>query len=214
MSKKARSLNPETASEQPAAATQPQDTAVDDRAGWQALIEAAEARADKAAKEIESLGDELLRVRAESENHKKRMERQMESNARFALENFAGDLLEVIDNIERALASTDSSENNVVALRGGTEITLKILLDALHRHGIEAIDPKQEKFDPNLHEVLGMVTTPDLAPNTVIEVVQKGYSLRERLLRPARVRIATPPKESSKVDQSAGSDIPSPSTEN
>ena len=215
MSKKARSLNPETAPEPSPAVAQPQGNAVDDdSAGWQALVQAAEERADQAGKENASLRDELLRVRAESENHRKRTERQMESNTRFAIEGFARDLLEVIDNIERALASADSGENNVAALRGGTEITLQILLDTLRRHGIETIDPKQEKFDPNLHEVLDAVATVEQAPNTVLEVVQKGYRLRERLLRPARVRIAMTPPKASEPDQNAGSDIPSLSTEN
>ena len=214
MSKKAPSLKPETAPEQPPAADQPQGEAADDGAGWRVLIQAAEERADKADKESASLRDELLRVRAESENHRKRTERQMESNTRFAVEGFARDLLDVIDNIERALASADGGENNVTALREGSEITLQILLDALRRHGVEAIDPKQEKFNPNLHEALDMVATLEQAPNTVLEVVQKGYSLRERLLRPARVRIATAPPTASELDPNADSDIPLPSTEN
>ncbi len=220
VSKKARPLNPETAPEQPPAAAPPRNGAVtDDSPGWQALLQATEERADEADKEIASLRDELLRVRAESENHRKRTERRMESNTRFAVEGFARDLLEVLDNIERALASADGGENNVAALRGGTEMTLKVLLDTLRRHGIEAIDPKQEKFDPNLHEALDMVPTMEQAPNTVFEVVQKGYSLRERLLRPARVRIATAPPQASELDQNADNpssdkNTPSPSTEN
>ena len=240
VNKKARSPNPETAPNQAPAAADPHKAraagdsagwealiqATEERAdkadkesaggsaGWEALIQAAEERADKADKESADLRNELLRVRAESENYRKRTERQMESNARFAVEGFARDLLEVIDNIERALTSADEGENNVAALRGGTEMTLKILLDALRRQGIEAVDPKQEKFDPNLHEALDMVATVEQAPNTVIEVVQKGYRLRERLLRPARVRIATAPPKASGIDKNADGDIHSSPTEN
>ena len=132
----------------------------------------------------------LLRERAEIENQRKRLQRDLEQARRFANERLLGDLLPVCDNLERGLAVENADKT---ALREGMDLTLKALLKVAEGNGLKAIDPLGEPFNPELHQAMSMIDVPGKAANTVVAVMQKGYVLHERLLRPALVAIAKAP---------------------
>jgi molecular chaperone GrpE len=137
--------------------------------------------------------ERCLRATAEQDNIRKRAEREVDAARRFALEKFAQDLLSVRDSLELGLkAAAESGAQH----QEGAELTLKILTEAFNKHGIKCIDPKGAVFNPAQHEAISAVPTSDAAPNTVIDVLQKGYSLNERVLRPAMVIVAKPAAES------------------
>ena len=107
------------------------------------------------------------------------------------LEQFAKELLAVVDNMERALEATNGLDDDVVKpITEGVELTLKSFLDALKKFNVEVVDPQGEPFDPNLHQAMSMVENNDVEPNSVIAVMQKGYTLNGRLLRPAMVMVS------------------------
>lgn len=145
-------------------------------------LEAAEARA------LESR-DLYLRALAELENVRKRAARDIEHAHKFALERFANDLIGVKDGLELGL----EAEANAEALRSGTETTLKLLSRAFENANIVEIDPRGEAFNPELHEAMVAQPSSEHVPNTVMQVIQKGYQLNGRLLRPARVIVAKEP---------------------
>lgn len=134
--------------------------------------------------------DRYLRTAAELDNVRKRAVRDVENARKFALENFSRDLLDVRDSLEMGLAAADSADAD--ALREGSEATLKLLQSVMERFGVEQIDPTGEPFDPELHEAMTMQPSADAEPDSVLSVIQKGYSLNGRLLRPARVIVAAP----------------------
>ncbi|MEM8563680.1 MAG: nucleotide exchange factor GrpE [Pseudomonadota bacterium] len=135
--------------------------------------------------------DIALRAQAEAQNIKRRAEQDMEKARKFALEQFAKDLLAVVDNMERGLEAAAEQEGEAVkSIAEGVELTLKSLLDVLKKHQVEPVDPQGEPFDPNLHQAMSMVENPDVEPNSVIAVMQKGYTLNGRLLRPAMVMVS------------------------
>lgn len=145
------------------------------------------ARLEKAEK---ALSEADLRAQAEIQNVRKRAERDVEHAHKFALEKFAGDILSVADSLERALATLDENDEALKPAREGTELTLKVLLDVFARYNIEQVDPKDQPFNPELHEAMTMVPSAEVAPNTVVDVLEKGYTLNGRLLRPARVVVS------------------------
>ena len=114
----------------------------------------------------------------------------MQHARKFALEKFAGDLLSVADNLERGLAALDANDDALQGAREGIELTLKSLLDAFAKYNLEQISPSDEPFNPELHEAMTMVPVPNVEPNTVIDVLEKGYQLNGRLIRPARVIVS------------------------
>lgn len=140
--------------------------------------------------QVAKANDQVLRVQAEMQNVRRRAERDVESAHKFALDKFAADLLPVVDNLERALAAIDSSDEGQKAVAEGLELTLKSFMEVLVRHKIEAIDPVGQPFDAELHQAVSMVPNPDLDPNTVMDVFQKGYTLNGRLVRPAMVVVS------------------------
>lgn len=129
--------------------------------------------------------DRYLRTAAELENVRKRASRDLEQSRRFAVEKFAAELLPVIDSLELGLEA--GSGATVEALLEGKQATLRLLLGALERFGIEPIDPAGEPFDPQLHEAMTMQPSTTAEPGSVLTVLQRGYQLNGRLLRPARV---------------------------
>jgi len=133
--------------------------------------------------------DVLLRERAEIENQRKRLQRDLEQARKFANEKLLGDLLPVCDNLERGLGVANADVN---ALREGMDLTLKALIKVAETNGLKALDPVGEPFNPELHQAMSMVDAPGAAPNTVVAVMQKGYVLNDRLLRPALVSITKP----------------------
>ena len=133
-----------------------------------------------------------LRAAAETENVRKRAARDVEKARKFALEGFGRELLDVRDSLEMGLEAADGAEAD--ALREGSEATLKLLASAMERFGIVQVDPLGEPFDPELHEAMTMQPSADVEPNSVLAVIQKGYTLNGRLLRPARVVVAAAPQ--------------------
>ena len=144
--------------------------------------------------------DRALRVQAEAQNMIRRAERDVENARKFALERFAGALLPVIDNLERALAAMGEPNEATKPLAEGVQLTYRSFLDVLQKFEVVAVDPSGQPFNPELHQAMAMVEQPEVAPNTVIQVMQKGYTLNGRLVRPAMVMVARPP---AKVDETA-----------
>ena len=134
--------------------------------------------------------DAALRAQADAQNVKRRAEQDVEKARKFALERFSGDLLPVIDNLERSVEAASGGDDVSKSIAEGVELTLKSLLDALKKYNIEAVNPAGEPFDPQLHQAMTMVENPDLEPNTVMDVMQKGYTLNGRLIRPAMVIVS------------------------
>ncbi len=134
--------------------------------------------------------DAALRAQADAQNIQRRAEQDVERARKFALERFASELLPVVDNLERALEAADGSNEAVKPIAEGVELTLKSFLDALAKHSIEQVDPQGEPFDPNLHQAMSMVENKEVEPNSVIAVMQKGYTLNGRLIRPAMVMVS------------------------
>lgn len=130
--------------------------------------------------------DAWLRARAETDNVRKRSQTEISNAHKFAVENFAGELLAVKDSLEAALASENATTDS---LRSGVELTLKQLRSVFEKFNVKEIDPAGEKFDPHRHQAISTVQS-DLEPNTVVQVLQKGYQLHERVLRPALVTVA------------------------
>ncbi len=144
--------------------------------------------------EVDKLKDQLLRTVAELENYRKRAEREREETAKFAVTNFARELLTVADNLRRALESApenlDHPEKLLKSLLEGVEITEKELLFAFKKHGVEKIDPLGKPFDHHLHQAMFEVEDSDQPAGTVVHILQPGYQLSGRLLRPALVGVA------------------------
>jgi molecular chaperone GrpE len=146
----------------------------------QAALAAAEAKANDAK-------EQALRAMAELENVRRRAQRDVENAHKYALEKFAGDLIGVKDSLEMGLATQNVTLED---LRSGSDATLKLLAKAFERAGVLEVDADDKPFNPEFHEAMAMVPMPDKAPNTVISVIQKGYILNGRLVRPARVIVA------------------------
>ncbi len=152
--------------------------------------------------EAEQYKEEVLRARADLENARRRHERELEGARRYALESFLQELLPVIDSLELGLAAVSETENaDVEKFREGTELTLKMLLGLLEKYGVTPVYPVGEKFNPELHQAMSMQETADAEPGTVLTVVQKGYKLHDRVVRPAMVIVAKAPQDQGKGGQ-------------
>ncbi len=150
-------------------------------------LKAYEERIAQLEGEVKAAKEGQARANAEAYNSQKRSEQEAEKSRKFALQKFAKELLEVVDNLERAIISVQNDDDADDAIMDGVKLTQKSLLSALQKHGVAVVDPQQEKFNPDLHEAVGIDST---APaDTVGEVLQKGYTLNGRLLRPAMVRV-------------------------
>ena len=149
--------------------------------------------------EVATLKEDLLRAQAEVQNVRRRAETDVEKAHKFSTEKFARELLEVVDNLERAVAAAPDDEV-VKPFREGVEMTQKTFLSTLAKFKVEVVDPEGHPFDPDLHQAISMVEAPDAEPNTVLNVVQKGYTNHGRLLRPAMVVVS---KAAPKVDEQA-----------
>lgn len=134
--------------------------------------------------------DRLLRLQAEMENLRKRGQRDIENAHKFSLEKIATELLGVRDGLEMGLDAAANEETDISKIREGTELTLKMLAQLMEKFNIEQIDPIGQKFDPDKHQALQMQEQEGADSNTVLVVIQKGYSLNDRLLRPALVTVA------------------------
>ena len=137
--------------------------------------------------------DAVLRAQADAQNVVRRAEQDVEKARKFALERFCAELLPVVDNLERALETTAGDNEIIKPIAEGVELTLKSFQNALKKFNIEAVDPAGEPFDPQLHQAMSLVENDAVEPNTVIAVMQKGYTLNGRLVRPAMVMVSKSP---------------------
>ncbi|MBE8719019.1 nucleotide exchange factor GrpE [Cellvibrio sp. KB43] len=153
-------------------------------------IEALQAQLAALAGELVSAKEQALRSQAEAQNARRRAEQDVEKAHKYSLEKIINDLLPIVDNLERALGSIDTDNEALTATAEGIQLTLKSFTDALARHQVLVVNPQGEAFDPQFHEAVSAVPSPDVAPNTVINVFQKGYTLHGRLVRPAMVVVA------------------------
>ena len=149
-----------------------------------------------AQEEVVSLKDAALRAQAEVENMRRRAARDVENAHKFALERFAESLLPVVDSLEKSVESAADA----AAVSEGVGLCLKLFIDTLARKGIEQIDPLGEPFDPSHSEAMAMVENPNAEPNSVMEVMQKGYALNGRLVRAAKVIVAKAPDGADSED--------------
>jgi molecular chaperone GrpE len=141
------------------------------------------------------LKDKLLRTLADMENMRRRTEREVADIRTYAVTNFARDMLTVADNIRRALESVPAearqqAEGALKGLVDGIELTERDLLKTLERHGVKRLDPEGQKFDPNMHQAMFEIPNPDVPAGTVVQVMQTGYAIGDRVLRPALVGVA------------------------
>lgn len=176
--------------------------APDENLSAEAAADKAEGAADadyeavvRLLKENEELKDRALRAAAEMENLRRRTARDVHDARSYAIANFARDMLSVSDNLRRALDAIPAEamaagDAGFKALIEGVDITERAMLAALERHGVKKLQPEGEKFDPNFHQAMFEVANPDVPASTVVQVVQPGYSIGDRVLRPAMVGVA------------------------
>lgn len=137
--------------------------------------------------------ERAVRAVAEMENLRRRAAQDVEKAHKFALEKFAAELLPVLDNLERAIELADKESEALKPMIEGVELTLKSMQSGVAKFGLVALDPTNQPFDPNAHQAMSMVPSADVAPNTVIAVMQKGYELNGRVIRPAMVMVSKAP---------------------
>jgi molecular chaperone GrpE len=174
-------------------------------------VDEAAAQDDARAAEIAELKDQLLRALAEVENVRRRGQKERDDASKYAIANFAREIVTVVDNLRRAIeavpAEALATDENLKNLLTGVELTERTLLAALERFGIKRIDPLGEKFDHNLHQAMMQVDDPTKPAGTVVQVMQSGYVLHDRLLRPAMVAVSkggpSAPAQPAGIDTSA-----------
>lgn len=150
--------------------------------------------------------DKLLRTHAEMENIRRRSERELENAHKYGMEKFATELLPIIDSLELGLVAASADDADIAKVREGTELTIKMLASVFDKFGINSVHPIDEEFDPEFHQAMTMIEHPEKDPNTVIDVMQKGYTLNERLIRPAMVVVSKAPSTAAKekeIDEKA-----------
>ena len=143
--------------------------------------------------------DGALRAVAEGENAKRRAEAEIEKARKFALERFAGDLLPVIDNLENAIRFADRENETLKPILDGIDMTQKSFISTVEKNGLEVLNPEGEAFNPDQHQAMSMQESADVAPNTVLAVMQKGYVINGRLLRPAMVMVSKAPTQDTET---------------
>ena len=162
------------------------------------------------AKEAADLKDRLLRTLAEMENLRRRTEREVADARAYGITNFARDILAVADNMERALKALDDeirtkADAGVKALLDGVELTERELIKVMEKYGVKKLEPQGQKFDPNLHQAMYELPDPSVPAGTIVQVMQPGYTIGERVLRPALVGVAKGgPKSEMPANDNAG----------
>ena len=185
---RAEAQTPQMPDSAPPAAEDPAAPSVSELDELRAQLEAATARASAAE-------DARLRSVAELDNVRKRTEREIGNSLKFATERLLGELLTVCDSLELGLKAAGSAGEAARSLIEGMELTHKQLVSVLEKHGVSAVDPQGQPFSPESQEAVSMVESSDVAPNHVLSVMQKGYKLHERVLRPAMVVVARAPTQ-------------------
>lgn len=168
----------------------PEDLSVSDPA----IVEKLQKQLEESEAAVADAKDKMLRAMADADNARRRSALDVENATRFGMEKLARELLNVVDSLEHGLAAvSEPDQAQVQHLREGMQLTNKLLLDTLEKFQINQIDPKGDVFDPKQHEALTAQPTAEVEPNTVLTVVQKGYKIYDRILRPARVIVAKAP---------------------
>jgi molecular chaperone GrpE len=154
----------------------------------------------EAQEQIANLKDQALRAQAEQQNIRRRAELDVEKAHKFGSEKLVKELLPILDNLERALATVAPEDEISKSLAEGVQMTLDMFVSGLAKFKCEVVNPEGEPFNPEVHQAMSMVENPDMEPNTVMAVMQKGYTLQGRLMRPAMVVVS---KGAAKVDAKA-----------
>ncbi len=149
-----------------------------------------DARLEAMQNKVDEYSEQLLRLQADMENLRKRSRKEVENAHKFGLEKIAKELLTVRDSLEMGLSSAESEETDIKQFREGMDLTLKSLTQAMEKFDIVAVDPSGEKFNPEFHQAMSMQVVDGVESNTITLVMQKGYTLSERLIRPALVMVA------------------------
>lgn len=169
------------------------------------VVEGEESEVDALRAQVKEAQEQMLRSQAEMQNVRRRAEIDVEKAHKFALEKFVKELLPVADSLEKAVESTEGSEDAgelVASIREGVEMTLNLFMNSLGKFNVEQLNPVGEPFDPQQHEAMSMVPSPDAEPNSIVAVVQKGYLLNGRVVRPAMVVVAKA-EDAPKIDEQA-----------
>jgi molecular chaperone GrpE len=186
--------------------------AIPDRSARKPAAETSDPSADSAriedlSAELVETKDRLIRLHADFENYRRRAQREREEAVRYGTQNLFKDLLTTVDNLERAIDHARMGGGaDLENLLQGVELVQKGLVGLMSTHGVEEIDALGKLFDPALHEAMAQAPDASQPPNTVLEVLQKGYKLRDRLLRPARVIIARPPDAAAEGSEGQATD--------
>ena len=164
-------------------------------------------------KEAADLKDRLLRTLAEMENLRRRTDREVADARTYGVTNFARDILAVADSMERALKALDDeirdqADAGVKALLDGVELTERELIKVMEKHGVRKIEPQGQKFDPNLHQAMFEIPDPSVLAGTVVQIMQPGYTIGERVLRPALVGVAKGGPKGAPVTDAPATDAP------
>jgi molecular chaperone GrpE len=184
----AQALEAEAAAETPDVAATREETA-----GPATAVEDLTKVLEDARSKADQHWEQLLRARAEMENLQKRQARELENAHKFALDTFVRELLQVWDSLELGHEAAQDPGVDVARLREGTELTLKLFGDVMGKFGVQRLDPVGEPFNPDYHQAMSLQPSEDLEPNHVVTVVQKGYTLNGRLVRPALVIVSRKP---------------------
>ncbi|NRD75082.1 nucleotide exchange factor GrpE [Shewanella sp. VB17] len=166
-------------------------------------VEELEQALAEALAKVEEQKDSVTRAAASEANIRRRAAQDVEKARKFALEKFANELLPVIDNMERALHGTDADSEATKAIYEGVELTLKSFITTVDKFGLKEVNPQGDVFNPDHHQAIGMQPSPDFPENTVMLVMQKGYILNDRLLRPAMVMVSQGSAGAASVDTQA-----------
>lgn len=159
---------------------------------------------EKSREEVEKYKDMALRAEAEMQNVQRRAERDVANAHKYGVEKFVQNLLPVVDSLEKAIEAAEQSESKAEsddAILEGVRLCHKLFLDVLAKQNVEVVDPQGEPFDPNEHEAMSMVEHAEMEPNSVVNVIQKGYKLNGRLVRPAMVMVSRAPQAQESGDE-------------
>ena len=181
------------------------ETATEENGTAEESVEPEMSEVESLQAQLQDQQEQVLRIQAEMQNVRRRAEIDVEKAHKFALEKFVKELLPVADSLEKAVESTEGQQDTsemVTSIREGVEMTLDLFKKSLTKFNVEQLDPVGEPFDPQQHEAMSMVPAPNAEPNSVVAVVQKGYLLNGRVVRPAMVMVAKA-EEGPKIDEQA-----------
>ncbi len=166
------------------------------------LIEDLEEQLEEAQAKVAEYWDQVVRAKAEMENIKRRAMRDVENARKYSVEKFASDLLPVVDSMEQGI-ETSQNATDIAAIREGMEMTTEMLINTLEKQGLIQVHPHGEKFNPEYHEAMSMIESKEIPADHVITVFQKGYQLKGRLVRPARVVVSRGEADVPSIDEQA-----------